>query len=332
MAATSFADATHPSGESETDLVGRTSSFHEDPMKLERLVVGVDFSAPSVEAARWAANQFAPGAELVLVHVISIPEPPRIVRSRFPRRDLLIDTVREGAEQRLREISRSLNADFVWLEIREGDPAERLANVAAEFSADLIVAGTHGERPGLQEALGTTAEHLVRASTRPVLLVTRSGLTPPSHVIVPVDRSENAVGALRWAGALSRRFTARATAIHVVTAGVASGVLAAAAVVSGVPPIDPRTPLATAEMSDRWLEDAVAAGVPRESATSEVAFGEPTREILSAAERLDADLIVIGRRAEGNFRRAVLGSVVDGVIRGSPCPVLVVPERSKAAS
>lgn len=295
-------------------------------MELERLVIGVDFSAHSVDAARWVANQFAPRAELVLVHVISIPEPRPLARSRFPRRDLLIDTVREGAEKRLRELGFSLNADFVWREIREGDPVECLANVAAEFSADLIVAGAHGERPGLQEALGTTAEHLVRTSTRPVLVVTRPGLTQPSHILVPVHKSGGAAAALRWASALSQRFGARVTTMHVVTAGVASGALAAAAVVSGSPPLFGSARVVTAEMPDRWLEGAVAAGVPRQRADSEVSFGEPTREVLSAVERLGADLVVIGRRGEGNFRRAVLGSVVDGVLRSSPCPVLVVPE------
>ena len=164
-------------------------------MKLDRLVVGIDFSAPSIEAARWVAGHFAPGADLVLVHVISIPEPPPIVRSRFPRRDLLIDTLREGADKRLRKISLSLNADRVWLEIREGDAVECLTRVAAEFSADMIVAGAHGERSGLHEVLGTTAEHLVRTSIRPVLLVTRPRPTPPQHVLVPVDTSEHAEGA-----------------------------------------------------------------------------------------------------------------------------------------
>jgi nucleotide-binding universal stress UspA family protein len=102
-------------------------------MKLDKLVIGIDFSTHSVEAASWAARHFAPGAELVLVHVISIPEAPPIVRSRFPRRDLLIETVREGAEKRLRELSLSLNAGRVWLEIREGKIVESLTEVATEF-------------------------------------------------------------------------------------------------------------------------------------------------------------------------------------------------------
>ena len=301
-------------------------------MMLDKLVIGIDFSTPSVEAARWAARHFAPGAELVLVHVISIPEAPPIVRSRFPRRDLLIETVREGAEKRLRELSLTLSAGRVWLEIREGNPVECLTEVAAEFSADIIVAGAHGERPGVQEGLGTIAEHLVRAASCPVLLHAGPGLTPPSHILVPVDKSEYADHALRWAGELSRRYGIEVTAIHVMTASIASSALAAATIISGAPPIDPRTQAATVEMTDRWLESAVAAGVPRERATSEVAFGQPTREILSAAERLGVDLIVTGRRGEGNIRRAVLGSVVDGVLRGSACPVLVVPESKQSGA
>ena len=297
-------------------------------MKIRRVLVGIDFSTSSVDAARWVSRYFAPGAELVLAHVISIPEPPPISRGKFPRRDLLIDTVREGAEKRLREISLSLGADRVWLELREGEPVECIAALAEDFSAELVVAGAHGERAGLLEGLGSTADHLVRASTRPVLLVTHQRLTTPRHVLVPVDKAEHAAGALSWASALSQEFGARVTAIHVVSGGAVSGALTALAVVSGVSPADATAPLTVADQSDRWLEAAVAAGVPRDQASSEVAAGEPTLEILAAAKRLEADLIVMTRRAAGNLRRAVLGSVVAGVLRGASCPVLVVPEES----
>jgi nucleotide-binding universal stress UspA family protein len=65
---------------------------------------------------------------------------------------------------------------------------------------------------------------------------------------------------------------------------------------------------------------------PRERVNAEVAFGEPARELLSAAERLGVDLIIMGRRDGGRFRRAILGSVVESVLHGAVCPVLVVPE------
>lgn len=297
-------------------------------MKVERVVVGIDFSPSSVDAANWVSRYFAPGAELVLAHVISIPEPSPIARSKSARRDLLIGTVREGAEKKLREISLSLSADRMWVEVREGEPVECLTALAEDFSAELVVAGAHGERAGLFEGLGSTADHLVRASTRPVLLVTHPRLTTPRHVLVPLDKPEHARGALSWVGALSQRFGAQVTAMHVATGGLAGSALAALAVVSGTPQVDVGTPLAIVEGSDRWLEAVVAGGVPREQASSGVVAGEPTREILAAATRLDTDLIVTARRDTGNLRRAVLGSVVAGVLRGASCPVLVVPEPS----
>src|SRR5688572_22820251 len=99
-------------------------SHEEETMKLERVVVGTDFSAPSIAAAQWVAGQFAREAEVVLAHVISIPAVPPIVQSRFPRRDLLVDTVRAGADAKLREMSLSLAAGRIWMEIREGPPVE----------------------------------------------------------------------------------------------------------------------------------------------------------------------------------------------------------------
>ncbi|HUF29146.1 MAG TPA: universal stress protein, partial [Gemmatimonadaceae bacterium] len=116
-------------------------------MKLNRLVVGVDFSEASIAAAVWAVQQFGRGAEVVLAHVISIPKPPPIAKGDHPRRELLLDTVREGADKRLRELSLSLAIKRTWLEIREGSPAESLAKLAEEFSADMVVTGAQGERP-----------------------------------------------------------------------------------------------------------------------------------------------------------------------------------------
>jgi nucleotide-binding universal stress UspA family protein len=248
-------------------------------MKLERVVVGTDFSAPSIAAAQWVAGQFARGAEVVLAHVISIPAVPPIVQSRFPRRDLLVDTVRAGADAKLREMS-----------------------------------------------LGSTAEHLVRASATPILLVTHPRGTPPTHILVAMGDVDDAPEALKWVGALHARFGARVTAMHVVTSGVSGGALTAAAIVSGAVPVDPRALRVPDEAPDRWVERAVAAGVTRDRASSEVAFGDPVAEILSATKRLGVDLVVMGRRGKGKLRRAVLGSVVDGVLRGATCPVLVVPE------
>lgn len=59
-----------------------------------------------------------------------------------------------------------------------------------------------------------------------------------------------------------------------------------------------------------------------------IQVGSPLTEIVDAAKDWPADLIVIGSHGRGGVRRALLGSVAEGVMRQAPCPVLVV--RAKA--
>jgi nucleotide-binding universal stress UspA family protein len=62
----------------------------------------------------------------------------------------------------------------------------------------------------------------------------------------------------------------------------------------------------------------------------EFAVGRPIPEILHAAERRNVDLIVVGTHSPHGWRRALLGSVSEGVLHASHCPVLVVPGRAHA--
>lgn len=50
----------------------------------------------------------------------------------------------------------------------------------------------------------------------------------------------------------------------------------------------------------------------------------PADSIADVGEEIGADMIVLGRR-RGGLRRAVRGSVSDGVVRRAHCPVLIVP-------
>ena len=52
--------------------------------------------------------------------------------------------------------------------------------------------------------------------------------------------------------------------------------------------------------------------------------GEPAAEILAAANEANCDLIVMGTHGRTGFRRLLLGSVAEQVLRRAPCPVLTV--------
>ncbi|WP_166396140.1 universal stress protein [Rubrobacter marinus] len=52
--------------------------------------------------------------------------------------------------------------------------------------------------------------------------------------------------------------------------------------------------------------------------------GRAADAILGLAEKIEADLVVLGSRGHGPVERIVIGSVSEGVVRGAACPVLVV--------
>lgn len=58
--------------------------------------------------------------------------------------------------------------------------------------------------------------------------------------------------------------------------------------------------------------------------TSEVRLGDPVGEITFVASAMHADLIVISTHGRTGFKRLLLGSVAEQIVRESPCPVLVV--------
>ena len=60
--------------------------------------------------------------------------------------------------------------------------------------------------------------------------------------------------------------------------------------------------------------------------------GRKDEEIVRVAEEIGAGLVVMGSRGLGGVRRALMGSVSDGVMRHAHCPVLVVrKEKDQAA-
>jgi nucleotide-binding universal stress UspA family protein len=64
-----------------------------------------------------------------------------------------------------------LEPEAVLLEAIGGPSSRLIVAQAQEWPADLIVMGTHGRRGIRRLALGSDAEHVLRASPAPVLLV-----------------------------------------------------------------------------------------------------------------------------------------------------------------
>jgi nucleotide-binding universal stress UspA family protein len=84
-----------------------------------------------------------------------------------------------------------------------------------------------------------------------------------------------------------------------------------------------------------WIADAelalgdIVRQLKSEQTTTSVGVGDPAKSLCDEAERLDAQIIVVGnRRVQGVSR--VLGSVAGDVTKNAPCDVLVVNTRDES--
>jgi nucleotide-binding universal stress UspA family protein len=302
--------------------------------RLARIVVALDFSEPSLRAVEWVAQHFARGTELILVHAIHVPTPPRFLAGRYPPTERLVETARTGAERRLRELVSSLATGLIWTEVRVGAPDEEIVRVAGEYGADLIVVGRPAPRAGLFGRLGTTAQRVLRRATVPVLLAAELPPRAPTRVLVGVDDSALTDPVLDWALFLAERFAAEAVVLHVVhpldlDSGtvMTRGLTQAAADARGHPSADDPA-LRDAE---RWLEEqlerrlgATSGARRRERIVPTAVEGLAARALVDEATRRRAELVVVGSRGAGATQRFLLGSVAEAVLRESPCPVLVI--------
>jgi nucleotide-binding universal stress UspA family protein len=305
-------------------------------VKLQRIVVGMDFSASARAAALWTARHFARGAEIVLVHAVDVARPPRFLRGRLPSIEALEASALDQARRKLNDPTFNVGVEHLSVDARTGPAVEILLEVAAEREADVIVVGRHGGRPGVWDRLGTTAELLVDSSPVPVAVVGGRAESVPRRLLIPVEDSAIAHAVIDWAHMLAEQFNASADVLNVIPSAVLGHVLAEA-------PIRTSGALVAAQdaiqeefqdAADKWLRDLLAAGFTRRSIRSEIAFGEAGQEILAAADRASSDMIVMGKGSGARrMRRLVLGSVTREVIRGAQCPVLIVtrPTRTKPA-
>ena len=293
-------------------------------MTQRSIVVGVDFTEPSVMAARWTVAHLGDDSEIILAHAICIPEPPRFLRGLHAPTQPLIEDAKRGAELRLRELISSWGVNRVRHDIRVGRPDEVVIAIAQELGAELIVIGPHGERPGIWKLLGGTAERVTHQSPSSVLLARALPAGAVGTVLVALDESEITPAVLDWAARIASRPDATVIVMHIVNPLLSGAVAVNAGTVERR-----RAEDQLREGSETWLRERIA-GTRLEGAVTEVAFGDPGFEILAAVERFGADLVVIGRNSPGRGRAEGLGGTSAFLLRSGSGPVLLVSSHGAA--
>lgn len=322
-------------------------------MRLDTVVVGVDFSSASLAAARWVAAEVAPRAEVVLVHVLRVPEAPPFLRPHLAPMLEVVADVAPALRGGLRSLARLIDPERVRIEMHAGAPAEALARAAATAGADLVCVGRMPGRRGGARHGASTAHRLLARTSAPVLVVPAGARGRPERVLAAVGDDPRAGAVLRAAAPLARAWEARVDALHVLApelralahasrpADDAPGATRRLARLGGgdvVPLVLDEAQLE--RRTSEWLESLLdGAGVAHATGAAHVRTGDPGQEVVALAHAGRHDLIVVGRggeracacacsrgATEGAERGALpVGSGTRLVVAAAPCPVLVLP-------
>lgn len=137
-------------------------------------------------------------------------------------------------------------------------------------------------------------------------------------IILGLDGSEGCRPAVPVAADLARRYGAKIVIVHVDERVAAKG---------GVVPVKADEDEIQAELR-QLAADLSEQGIETSLETLEVILGGPAHAIEQLAEKIGADLVVVGRRGHSPVVGLLLGSVALRLLAISKRPVLAVPQKS----
>ena len=149
---------------SEIPVLAIAAGFRPAP---QRIVVAMDFSEASIEAARLALDFADKKALVVLAHCVPWSRNEHVPEEWFRSHEAAITA-------ELTRVTRWLDSDRrfrISHRILYGRPAAKLLSYAEEFEADLIVAGTHGRSVLGRVLAGQTVTKVIRGAHCSVLVL-----------------------------------------------------------------------------------------------------------------------------------------------------------------
>ena len=289
-------------------------------LRLEKILLPVDFSERCLGAARWArlvADRY--GSEILMLHVV---EPIRYEFSALEFGGAVLTDLAANRKAQARErLEEFLSEELAGARMRrllvEGDAAQSIVEAARNEQVALITMPTHGYGRFRRFILGSVTAKVLHDAQCPVWTGVHLEETPAAHtirlrsVVCAVDLGPHSAEPLRWAGQLAQDFGARLLLAHAC----------------------PYIVMRSSERGERdWNAELGESArqrlreLQREvgvEAELEVQFGDAPKVVCNIARQRQADLLVIGRgSAAGVYGR--LRTNAYAIIRESPCPVVSV--------
>ncbi|HSP33858.1 MAG TPA: universal stress protein [Thermoanaerobaculia bacterium] len=264
----------------------------------KRVLVPIDLGATCIPALHYAAifaRRFDADVTLMYADELS---------------SLFSDYNPAGIEERLRAFAAEHAPEIEKPEtiVVPEHPVTAIVRAIPRTGSDLVIMGTHGRRGWRRALAGSVADGVVRAASRPVLVVPehRHQSKPEriTRVICPVNFTDAARGAAASAAALAAAFDAELILVHVAENDI-------------------NAPDAAAihDYFESWVTDDMRS---HSSFREIVLRGGAAERVLDCVEDLGADLLVVGAQVKWLRSESVIGTTSERLLRFAPVPVLTV--------
>jgi nucleotide-binding universal stress UspA family protein len=218
----------------------------------------------------------------------------------------------EIALSKAKEMAKSSRLSITIIS-EEGEPYERILDVAEAENCDLIVMGTKG-MSGIERVLvGSVAAAVIGHSHRDVLVIPAKSQISWQRILVTTDGSKYSEAAAERAINYAKAYGSELAAVAVVDAP---------AELSGVSPGAVEDMIRKAK---RYVEEvksqADSAGLKTETFVLE--GEEAYRKITEFAKEHNINIIVMGSHGRRGLSKLLVGSVAERIIGYAHCPVLI---------
>lgn len=284
-----------------------------------RIVVGVDGSAASLDAVRWATREATRRHVSIEVITSTLGKPG----SYGDAIGLSIGTFRDADAEAKRVLADAVDVVHatagsaglsVDTRLAHGSAVEVL--VSLEDRPALIVVGSRGLGDFTGGLIGSVSSAVVSHAKCPVAVI-KDGVVRDGPVVVGVDNTPNSQPAIGVA-----LEAASARGVDLVAVHAWSDLELASNF--------------TVDEYGRWWESELAENVslaeslagwadeyPEVTIRRVLVQDRPVRELVHLAE--DAQLVVMGSRGRGGFKSMLLGSTSRAVLHSVDVPVIIVP-------
>ncbi|MFT3816500.1 MAG: universal stress protein [Rubrivivax sp.] len=292
------------------------------------IAVATDFSPHARHAAERAAGLAREvGACLSLVHVLPGPVLTQL-RGWLGAETALERDLKHDAERSLQEQAAQLHAATgaeVQPLLAEGSVLDVVLREAEARDARLLVVGVRGAGFMRRAALGTTAERLMRKTTRPVLVVRQAPHAHYRRVMVALDFSPGSLATLKLARWLAPK--AMLTLATVFDLPYESRLRMAGVGDASIAGYRERC---RAEATQRLHALAAQAGLRPGDWQPCVVEGDASFKLVEMEQMLDCELVAVGKHGSSMLADLLLGSVTQHVLAEGQADVLISAQREAA--